>query len=82
VRDLDNVAKLVMDSLKGVVMGDDRDVDHLNLIRFTYEGEEGYIYVRISNSNLNDHSEVVHAEMRHLWGWGEPLKIEDFKESV
>lgn len=81
VRDLDNVAKLVMDSMKGIIMGDDRDVDHLNLMRITHEGEEEGIHVQISNSNLNDHSDVVHAEMMHSWGWGEPLKIEDFRDS-
>lgn len=82
VRDLDNMAKLVMDSIKGIIMGDDRDVDHLNLVRFTHEGEEEYIYVRISESNINDHSNVVHTEMMHSWAGAEPLKIEDFRASL
>jgi Holliday junction resolvase RusA-like endonuclease len=77
VRDLDNLAKLVMDALKGIVMGDDRNVDHLNLMRFTHEGAEEYIYVQISNSNINDHSDVVHKEMTHRWGV-EPLNLDDF----
>ena len=53
VRDVDNMAKLVMDSLTGIVMGDDREVDHLNLMRLTHEGEEEYVTFRISASNMN-----------------------------
>jgi Holliday junction resolvase RusA-like endonuclease len=75
VRDVDNVAKLVMDSIKGIIMGDDRDVDHLNSMRFTHEGEEEYIYVRVSNSNINNHSDVVHTEMMHSWAGAEPLRF-------
>jgi len=82
VRDLDNMAKLVMDSVKSILMSDDRDVDHLNLMRFTHEGEEEYIYVQISNSNINDHSDVVHPEMMHSWAGAKPLKIEEFRDSL
>jgi Holliday junction resolvase RusA-like endonuclease len=80
VRDLDNMAKLVMDSIKGIVMGDDREVDHLNLIRLTHEGEEEFITFRISGSNINDHHDVVHPELRHSWAGAEPLEIEDFRK--
>jgi len=81
VRDLDNMAKLVMDSIKGIVMGDDREVDHLNLMRLTHEGEEEYVTFRISTSNINNHDDVVHKELRHSWAGSEPLKIEDFRQS-
>lgn len=79
VRDLDNMAKLLIDSIKGIVMGDDRDVDHLNLMRLTHEGEEEYVTFRISVSNMNSHSDVVDAKIRHSWAGAEPLKIEDFR---
>ena len=79
VRDLDNMAKLLMDAIKGIVMGDDREVDHLNLMRLRHEGGEEYVTVRIAPSNLNNHSDVVQAELRHSWAGAEPLKIEDFR---
>lgn len=79
-RDLDNMAKLVMDSIKGIVMGDDRNVDHLNLMRLTHEGEEEYVIFQISASNINDHSDVVHPQLRHSWACGEALNIEDFRK--
>lgn len=78
VRDLDNMAKLVMDSIKGIAMGDDREVDHLSLLRVAHEGDEEYVVFRISNSNVNDHSDVVYPELRHSWAGKEPLKLEDF----
>ena len=79
-RDLDNMAKLVMDSIKGIVMGDDQNVDHLSLMRLTHEGEEEYVTFRISASNINNHVDVVHTELRHSWAGAEPLKIEDFRK--
>lgn len=79
VRDLDNMAKLVMDSIKGIVMGDDRDVDHLNLMRLTHNGEEEYIVFRVSSSNINNHNDVVDAKLRHSWAGAELLNIEDFR---
>jgi Holliday junction resolvase RusA-like endonuclease len=39
-RDVDNMTKLLMDSIKGHVMGDDKEVDHLNVVRLVYEGDE------------------------------------------
>jgi len=79
-RDLDNMAKLIMDSIKEIVMGDDRHVDHLNLMRLTHEGEEEYVTFRISDSNINNHVDVVHTELRHSWAGAEPLNIEDFRK--
>jgi Holliday junction resolvase RusA-like endonuclease len=81
IRDLDNMAKLLMDSIKGIVMGDDRAVDHLNLMRMSHEGDEEYVTFRIAPSNLNDHSDVVYPELRHSWAGEEPLRIEDFRKS-
>ncbi len=78
-KDLDNMAKLLMDSIKGIVMADDRNVDHLNLIRLTHEGEEEYCTIKISASHINDHSNVVHPELSHGWAGAEALRIEDFK---
>ena len=80
VKDLDNMAKLVMDSIKGIVMGDDRDVDHLNIMRLTHEDEEEYVTFRISASNINNHDDVVYRKLRHSWAGAELLKIEDFRK--
>lgn len=78
-RDVDNMAKLFMDSIKGIMMADDKEVDHLNLMRLVHEGGEEYVHLRIANSNINDHSDVVDPRIRHLWAGQEALDLEDFR---
>jgi len=77
-RDLDNMAKLLMDSIKDVVMEDDTHVDHLNLMRLTHEADEEFVSLRISGSKLNEHDNVVYPSLRHSWAGAELLNIEDF----
>lgn len=79
VKDLDNMAKLLMDSLKGLVMGDDKDVDHLSILRLAHDGDEEFVYVRISSSSLNNHEDVADLSMKHSWGGAEALQLEDFR---
>jgi Holliday junction resolvase RusA-like endonuclease len=79
-KDLDNMAKLLMDSIKGIVMEDDKNVDHLNLVRIDNEGEEEFITFRISASNINNHDDVIDPKFNHSWGGAEPLRLEDFLE--
>jgi Holliday junction resolvase RusA-like endonuclease len=78
-RDVDNMTKLLMDSIKGHVMGDDKEVDHLNVMRLVHEGDEEYVIFRISESNCNDHTDVVEPSLRHSWAGAEPLNLEDYK---
>lgn len=78
-RDLDNMAKLFMDSIKERIMGDDGEVDHLNLMRLTHEEDKEFVFVRISPSNINDQSDVVDARLRHSWGGAEALNLDDFR---
>ncbi|HEY6204638.1 MAG TPA: RusA family crossover junction endodeoxyribonuclease [Chthoniobacterales bacterium] len=82
VRDLDNMAKLLVDSLKDVLLGDDRFIDHLSMIRLTHETEEEFVYVRISTSGLNDHSNVAAPIMRHSWAGMRQLRIEDYLKTA
>jgi Holliday junction resolvase RusA-like endonuclease len=77
-RDLDNMAKLLMDSVKGLVMEDDTNVDHLNLMRLTHEGEEEYVSFQISGSRLNNHDDTAYPHLQHSWAGAEPLNLQDF----
>jgi Holliday junction resolvase RusA-like endonuclease len=81
IRDIDNMAKLFMDSIKGVLMGDDREVDHLNLMRLAHDGDEEYLTVKISTSSINLHKDVVLAKFLHSWADPRPLRIEDFRKT-
>ncbi len=77
-KDLDNMAKVLLDSIKDLIMGDDKHVDHLNIIRLAHNFEEEFIFIRISNSNLNLHDDVVAREFHHSWAGKKPLLLSDF----
>jgi Holliday junction resolvase RusA-like endonuclease len=79
VRDLDNMAKLLMDAVKGRVMGDDREADHLSLVRLAHEGHEEFVYLRIAPSDINRHRDVVEPRLHHDWADSPALRLEDFR---
>jgi len=78
-KDLDNMAKALLDAIKNVLFGDDRRVDHLNIIRVKSPGEE-FVYLNIRETRLNDHDDVLFPQMLHSWGGSEALNLEDFME--
>jgi Holliday junction resolvase RusA-like endonuclease len=76
-KDLDNMAKAIVDAVKSILFGDDRRIDHLNLIRLKAPSEE-YVYVNLRKSRLNDHSNVLLCEMNHSWAGAEVLDLSTF----
>jgi Holliday junction resolvase RusA-like endonuclease len=78
-KDLDNMAKALLDAIKNVLFGDDRRIDHLNIIRIKSPGEE-FVYLNIRETRLNDHDDVLFPQMSHSWGGSEALNLEDFME--
>lgn len=77
--DLDNIAKLLLDSMKNIVFEDDGQVDHLNVLRVQCCGDEDYLILRIGGSTLNQHRDVIYAGAEaHSWAGRPPLDLEDF----
>jgi Holliday junction resolvase RusA-like endonuclease len=76
-KDLDNMAKAMLDAVKGVLFGDDRSIDHLNLLRLVSEDEE-YVYLNIRKTKINEHHDVLSKHMHHSWAGAETLNLEDF----
>lgn len=77
--DIDNAAKLLLDSMKGVVFNDDKQVDHLSIVRFHTSGDEDFLFVRISDSTLNEHRDVLYSGLHHSWaGIQEPVDLDDY----
>lgn len=76
-KDIDNMAKAVVDSVKNILFGDDRQIDHLNLIRLKATEEE-YIYINLRKSYINDHSDVLFRGAHHSWAGAEVLDLENF----
>jgi hypothetical protein len=77
-KDLDNMAKLLIDSIKDLIMGDDKHIDHLNIVRLSHEFEEECIFIRISNSNLNLRRDVAAKEFHHSWAGRTALILSDY----
>ncbi len=75
--DLDNLAKLLLDSFIGYIYEDDRSIDHLSLLRIAQDGDEEYICARISDSSINTHADVLYHGQNHGWGMDE-IVIENF----
>lgn len=76
-KDLDNMAKAIIDAVKGVLFGDDRRIDHLNIIRIKSPDEE-FVYLNLRRTLLNVHSDVLVPRMLHSWGGAPLLDLRDF----
>lgn len=79
-KDVDNMAKLFMDSLQGVLFENDKLVDHLSLMKIRHNGEEEYIYLNIRESKLNNHTDVLLPKLHHSWAGAESLNLQDFMD--
>lgn len=80
-KDLDNMAKALLDAIKNVLFGDDRRIDHLNILRIKSPGEE-FVYLNIRETRLNEHTDVLIPQMLHSWAGAEELNLEDFMEDL
>ena len=74
-KDVDNMAKLVLDALKDALFGDDKNVDHLSIYKFMHLEEEEFIYINIRKSKLNKHIDTLINEFHHNWGSREMIDL-------
>ncbi|MFZ2725775.1 MAG: RusA family crossover junction endodeoxyribonuclease [Methylococcaceae bacterium] len=76
-KDLDNMAKAMIDSIKTILFGDDRQIDHLNIIKIKSPDEE-YVYLNIRETILNTHHDVLVPRMLHSWAGQKIIDINNF----
>jgi Holliday junction resolvase RusA-like endonuclease len=79
-KDVDNMAKLFMDSLQGVLFENDKLVDHLSLMKIRHNEDEEYIFLNIRESKLNNHIDVLLPKLNHSWAGDEFLDLEQFMD--
>lgn len=79
-KDLDNMAKALLDALKGVLFGDDMDIDHLSLMKIKTIEDDDFVTVNIRGSSLNQQNDVIFNSMHHIWGERSLLDIKDFMQ--
>ena len=77
-KDVDNMAKLLVDSFEEILYKNDRQIDHLNLMKIRWDGDEEYVYVNIRQSTLNNHNNVLFDKIFHNWAGQKLLKIEKY----
>lgn len=79
-KDLDNMAKALLDALKGVLFGDDMDIDHLSLMKIKTIEDDDFVTVNIRGSALNQQNDVIFNSLHHVWGERSLLDIKDFMQ--
>lgn len=67
LKDVDNLAKGLLDSLQGRLYVNDRQIAHLDVLRLTGLASEGSIAVRIARTLVNVHDDVI--DQRYLVDW-------------
>lgn len=76
-KDIDNMAKAMLDAVKGVLFGDDGRIDHLNLLRLVGDDEE-FVSLNIRKTEINEHRDVLSKHMHHSWAGAEAIDLQDF----
>ncbi|MBC7008122.1 RusA family crossover junction endodeoxyribonuclease [Pseudoalteromonas sp. BZK2] len=80
-KDVDNMAKIFIDSLKGVLIHDDINIVHLNILKRRSQKEDGYILARIQKTKINQDSDVLFKSEDHGFGGQEMIDIRGATES-
>lgn len=66
-KDLDNMAKITLDCVKNLLKVDDKNIDHLDLIKIKTNYLESHIKFRISKSELNTKKDIVLTGTNLKW---------------
>jgi len=78
-KDVDNMAKLLIDGLKNVLFSDDKEIIHLSIVKIRQQDPEEFININIRESNLQDNSDVFSEEFFHKFS-GPKLRLDNFLE--
>jgi hypothetical protein len=61
MKDCDNMAKGLLDALQGLIYVDDRQIEHLDVVKIRDSSPaSGYILVRYATTSVNIHDDVIH----------------------
>lgn len=74
-KDVDNMAKLILDGIKGKVFPDDRQIDHLQVVKFRASESEEFVSVGVTSSTLNQHTNVLFRAINLDWSGQSRLHI-------
>lgn len=80
-KDVDNLPKLLLDSLQGFMFENDRQIDHLNSIQLRWNGDEEWIMINVRRSDFNSRDDTFYRGMRHDWAGANFLDLESFMDT-
>jgi Holliday junction resolvase RusA-like endonuclease len=80
-KDLDNMAKALLDALKGSLFEDDSNIDHLSLLKIRHNYEDDNIYVNIRRSNINSTDDLLAPYTHGVWG-RDKIDLDDYLSKV
>lgn len=67
-KDLDNMAKITLDSMKDLLKIDDKKIDHLDLLKIKAKFIESHIIFQIGKSQLNTKEDIILSGTNLKWG--------------
>ena len=65
--DVDNLAKNLLDGLQDFVYENDRQIDHLDLLRLRSYSTEEFMRIRLACTNINDVRDVINPTFNINW---------------
>jgi Holliday junction resolvase RusA-like endonuclease len=77
-KDVDNMSKILVDSLKTRLMADDVKVDHLSVMKILNYDNEEFVTVNVRKSRLNEQENQLSPYLHHSWRTTEMLELEAF----
>ena len=73
-KDVDNMAKITLDGLKGILFPDDKQIDHLEVIKFKTKYLEDHISISIGRSHFNENKNILFRGLNMGWAGLEKMK--------
>jgi Holliday junction resolvase RusA-like endonuclease len=76
-KDVDNMTKPLLDALQGILFENDRDIDHLSVLKIRIDDDEDYTILNIAPTFVNNHDDVI-PSLHHGWAGAEFLDLQTF----
>lgn len=77
-KDVDNMAKLLLDGLKDVIFSYDKNIGHLSVVKIRQQDAEEFVYINLRESKLSTTEDVFSERLHHSWAGAEMLNLDDF----
>ena len=74
-KDVDNMAKITIDGLEKILIPDNKQIDHLEVVKFKTKYLEEHISISIGRSHLNERENILFRGLNMGWAGLEKMKL-------